>query len=99
MASKSKGKFCVVTTEHKGVFAGYLNGAQDTDAKTISLTEAQMCVYWTSDIGGVLGLASSGPSKSCRVGPAVPKITLQGVTAVIDATKEAETAWQRKPWN
>jgi hypothetical protein len=94
----AKKRFVVVTTEHRGVFGGYLNGSDDTD-KTVSLTEAQMCVYWHQSVRGVLGLASTGPLKGSRVSPAVPKITLQGVTLIMDATSDAEKAWQSRPWN
>ncbi len=87
----------VITTEHRGVFFGNLNG-DDLAAKTLTLLNAQMCVYWSSDVKGVLGLAATGPSRACRVTPAVPKIVLQGVTAVMDATPEAVKAWHSKPW-
>ena len=87
----------VVTTEHRGVFFGYLDGQDDT-AKTVKLTQAQMCVSWTAAIGGVLGLAASGPDKGCRVSPAIPRIVLQQVTAVMDATDEAAKAWSSRPW-
>ena len=93
----TKKRYVVVTTEHRGVFFGALNGSSDTD-KTVSLTEAQMCISWTASIGGVLGLAATGPDKTCRTTPAVPKIVLQSVTAVMDATPEAAKAWQARPW-
>jgi hypothetical protein len=96
-APKTKKRPVVVTTEHRGVFFGHLNG-EDAASKVVTLTDVQMCVYWSADVNGVLGLASSGPSKSCRVTPAVPKITLQGVTAVMDATTVAEAAWRARPW-
>jgi hypothetical protein len=95
--SKSK-RPVVVTTEHRGVFFGNLNG-QDETAKTITLTDAHMCVYWSEDVKGILGLAATGPSKTCRITPKVPKITLQAVTAVIDATDKAVTAWTARPWS
>lgn len=88
----------VVTTEHRGVFFGFLNGQADTE-KALSLTDAQMCVYWSADVKGVLGLAATGPTKKCRITPSVPKMTVQAVTAVMDATPEAVTAWQSKPWS
>ena len=91
----TKEKFLVVTTLHKGVFAGY---AKPTTNKTIKLRDAQMCVYWSSDIRGILGLASTGPSSSCKIGPAVPMLTLQDVTSVMEASKEAEEKWLKKPW-
>jgi hypothetical protein len=91
-------RFVVVTTAHKGVFGGYLNGSDDT-SKTIELTDAQMCVYWSQPTKGVLGLASQGPQPGSRVGPPVPRIVLQEVTAVMDANPEAERAWQNQTWS
>jgi hypothetical protein len=91
-----KGKFLIVTTAHKGVFAGYGN---PTTNKTIRLTDARMCVYWSADVKGVVGLASNGPTSSCKIGPAAPAITLQDVTAVIEGSKKAEDAWNSQPWN
>jgi len=87
----------VVTTEHRGVFFGFANG--DTEGSVVKLTDAQMCVYWSTDVHGVLGLAATGPSKNCRVTPRVPKITLQAVTAVVDASDAAVEAWQARPWS
>ena len=95
----SKKQAVVVTTAHRGVFFGYLNGSQDRTAKTVELTDAQMCVYWSADVRGVLGLAVTGPTRGSKVGPAVPKITVQDVTAVVDATSDAEAAWRSRPWN
>lgn len=87
----------VVTTEHKGVFFGFLAG--DPAAKTAELTQAQMCVYWSEDVQGIVGLAATGPTRRCKVTRPAPRITLQAVTAVIDATPEAVTAWQDRPWS
>jgi hypothetical protein len=89
-------KYLVVTTAHKGVFAGY--GKPSTN-KTIQLTEARMCVYWSADVKGVVGLASDGPTAGCKIGPAAPAITLQDVTSVMEASKKAEDAWTAQPWN
>jgi hypothetical protein len=87
----------LVTTQHRGVFFGYLTGSRDST--TLDLTDARMCIYWSADVKGVLGLAASGPSKSCRVGPAVPRLTLQDVTSVADVTAEAVKAWLAQPWS
>lgn len=84
----------MVTTEHRGVFFGY---ASDTDGETIKLTRARCCVYWSSDVKGFVGLASNGPNKSCRVGPAAD-ITLRGITAVLEVTPEAVANWEKSPW-
>jgi len=88
----------VITTAHRGVFFGYLTG--DRNAKTLTLTAAQMCVYWAEDVQGVLGLASAGPSKSSKVTrPVEGTSTLQDVTAVMDASAEAVKAWRDRPWS
>lgn len=89
----------MVTTEHRGVFFGYLAAGQDRSAKVLDLTSAQMCVYWASDVQGVLGLAATGPTKGCKVTRPVPRLTLQQVTAVMDATPEAVALWQGRPWS
>jgi hypothetical protein len=47
---------------------------------------------------GVLGLASMGPSKTCKISKAVSKATLQGVTAVIELSPEALKNWRKEPW-
>lgn len=86
----------VVTTEHRGVFFGY---GQPTDGKVIRLENARMCVSWSADVKGVVGLAAVGPSKSCRIGPAAPAITLQAVTSVMEVSPEAEAKWNQQPWN
>ncbi len=86
----------VVTTNHRGVFFGF---GRPTTNKTIRLTKVQMCVYWSSDVKGVLGLAASGPTRGCKIGPPVPAMTLQDVTGVIEASDEAKSAWEKQPWN
>lgn len=86
----------IVTTEHRGVFFGY---GQVTTEKIIRLTDVQMCVYWSSDLKGVLGLASTGPTKQCKIGPTAPAMTLQGVTSIIEVSDEAAKKWRDQPWN
>jgi hypothetical protein len=48
------GKHVVVTTEHRGVFAGTLESLED---KMVVLTGVRMCVYWSPETRGVTGLA------------------------------------------
>lgn len=93
--TKTKEVPLVVTTELRGVFFGY---GTPTDKTEIRLTKAQMCIYWSSDIGGVLGLAGKGPSKNCRVSKPIPAINLQRVTSIMECDKEAVKAWEKSPW-
>lgn len=94
--NKTKPLPILVTTAHKGVFFGY--GIPSTE-KTIRITDAQMCVYWSSDVKGVVGLAANGPTSSCRIGPPAPAITLHDVTAVMEVSQQAELKWKQMPWN
>ena len=91
-----KTKALLVTTSHKGVFFGY--GAPSAEA-TIKLERARMCVYWSTACHGVLGLAANGPTSNCKVGPAVPAITLRDVTSVTEVSEIAVKAWEKEPWN
>ena len=84
----------IVTTEHRGVFFGY---ATETDGETIKLARSRLCLYWSSDCNGFMGLAASGPTKGCRIGPRAD-ITLRKITAVLEVTPEAVRAWEEAPW-
>ncbi len=64
---KQKERFVLVTTAHRGVFAGY---AKDTAGKTIKLRAGRCCVYWPVGQKGFLGLASTGPISGAKIGPA-----------------------------
>ena len=86
----------IVTTEHRGVFFGY--GVPDISQKTITLTDARMIVYWSQDMRGVTGLASVGPSKTCRVSHPVPVLYLAGVTALMECTPAAVKQMEAAPW-
>lgn len=85
----------VICTDKRGVFFGY---ATDTTGDPIRLTRARMCIYWSADVRGVMGLAVTGPSAACKIGPAVTEIELRGVTCVIETTSDAVAAWERAPW-
>ena len=93
-AKASKEIAVLVTTEWKGVFFGY---ATDTSGDTIKLRAARNAVYWSTDIKGFMGLAATGPSKLCRIGPAADT-ELRGITSVVAVTPEAEEKWKTSPW-
>ena len=85
----------IVTTQHRGVFFGY---ATDVDGDIIKLRAARNCVYWSTDVRGFMGLASTGPTKSCKVGPAAD-ISLPDITSVMECTPAATAAWESAPWS
>ena len=84
----------IVTTAHRGVFFGY---ADNTDGETIPLKRGRLCLYWSQDVRGFMGLAANGPTKGCRIGPAAD-ITLRNITAVLEVTPEAAEKWESAPW-
>ena len=84
----------LVTTAHRGVFFGF---ATDTSGDTIALTSARLCVYWSSDVKGFMGLAATGPTASCRIGPRC-NIVLRNITSVSSVTPAAVKAWEAGPW-
>jgi hypothetical protein len=93
--SKSKERAVVVTTQHRGVFFGF---AADTDGEIIKLRAARNCLYWPTENKGFMGLASMGPVKGARVGPAAD-ISLRDITSVIECAPDAVTAWENAPWS
>lgn len=99
MKSKSKKqgaeRAVIVTTEHRGVFFGY---ATETDGEQIDLRAARLCVHWSSDMRGFMGLASMGPSASCRIGPPAD-IQLRKITSVVAVTDAARDRWEKAPWS
>lgn len=84
----------LVTTAHRGVFFGY---AIDTHGPIIALRAARLCVYWSADLRGFMGLAAIGPNEQCRIGPAAD-IELRDITAVVSVSDEAAARWEAAPW-
>lgn len=82
-------KFVLVTTEYRGVFAGFL---EDQDARTVILSRAKCAIRWNTE-GGFLELAKKGPNDGSRVGSEADRITLYGVTGMADVTDEAREKW------
>jgi uncharacterized protein DUF6948 len=96
MAKKSNGERAVlVTTAHRGVFFGYTH---DTGGAIIKLRAARNCIYWPSEQKGFLGLASIGPVKGSRIGPAAD-LELRDITSVATCTPTAVEAWEKAPWS
>lgn len=82
----------LVTTEFRGVFFGYIKNDKKAPSE-ITLTGARNCIYW-ADCGGFLGLASKGPNSSCRIGAAVPEVTLYKLTSVTPVEDSAAKKWE-----
>jgi hypothetical protein len=92
--AKQTERAVLVTTSHRGVFFGY---ATDTSGAMIVLRAARNCIYWPTENKGFMGLASMGPLKGARVGPAAD-IELRDITSVAECTTAAVAAWESAPW-
>lgn len=89
---------CVlVTTEHRGVFFGYLIG--DARKESVRLRRARNVVYWDAACRGFIGLAANGPTAACRVGPSAgDESTIFDITGVFGCTEEARRRFEDAPW-
>ena len=85
----------IVTTAQRGVFFGY---ATETDGEIVQLKRARLCLYWSADVKGFMGLAATGPTQTCRIGPPAD-IDLRYVTAVVTVTPDAVMKWEAAPWS
>jgi hypothetical protein len=92
--TEKKERPVIVTTAHRGVFFGY---ADATDGEVVKLTRARLCLYWSRDVKGFMGLAASGPSSACRIGPPAD-IALRAITAVLEVSADAAAKWEAAPW-
>lgn len=95
MAEKKIERAVLVTTAHRGVFFGY---ARETAGESIKLRAARVCVYWSADLRGFMGLAATGPGPGCRIGPAAD-IELREITSVTEVTAAAAEKWEKAPWS
>jgi len=88
------GKAVLVTTEFRGVFCGEIKNDKKLPNE-ITLENARNCIYWSSDVGGFLGLAAVGPNSSCKIGKKVTELKLYKITSVTPVTQEAKKQWEK----
>lgn len=86
-----KSKFVLVTTEHRGVFAGEL---VEHDGTKVVLNQAKCAIYWNTK-AGFLELAKIGPNVGSKISAVADGLILYGVTSLADCTPEAEAAWRK----
>lgn len=86
-------KYILVTTAHRGVFAGELVEEND-NGKTVILKNTRCAIYWSTK-HGFLELAEKGPNSSSRIGAkASGCCTLFDVTSATECTEKAQKAWE-----
>ncbi len=87
-----KEKAVLVTTEFRGVFFGYVKDDKKAPDE-ITLINVRNCIYWSSDVGGFLGLAAHGPSSGCKIGAKVDMLRIFKITSITPVSDEAAKKW------
>lgn len=83
----------LVTTEHRGVFAGLIEDDQDLTARSMPLKAAKMAIYWGTK-RGVMELCVEGPNPTSRISLPADIPMLHSITAVFYITPEAWAKWE-----
>ena len=83
----------LVTTAHRGVFAGLIDDDQDINAKTMPLKSAKMAIYWGTS-KGLMELCDTGPTKTSKISAPADIPALHDITAIFDISAEAWAKWQ-----
>lgn len=84
----------LVTTSHRGVFAGLVPADQDMTARTLSLRSAKMAIRWGTT-KGVMQLAETGPTGNSKISATADIPCLHDVTAIFRITEKAWDKWQK----
>lgn len=82
----------LVTTQHRGVFAGLVPDDQDMSVRTIALKDAKMAIYWNTT-RGVMELAQAGPNDRSKISLPADIPALHDITAIFDITPAAWAKW------
>ncbi len=87
-------KQVIITTQHRGVFAGEIPDDQDISAKAMPLKNAKMAIYWGTT-KGLMELAETGPTSKSRISAPADIPMLHDITAVFGISEEAWEKWQK----
>ena len=83
----------LVTTKHRGVFAGEIDDDQDLAATAMPMRGARMAIRFGTT-KGLLQLAETGPTGYSRISAPADIPMLHDITAVFAITEEAWAKWQ-----
>ena len=83
----------LVTTQHRGVFAGLIPDDQDLFARSMPLKNARMAIKFGTT-KGVMQLAESGPTEKSVISAVADIPMLNDITAIFAITDIAWEKWQ-----
>ncbi len=84
----------IITTEHRGVFAGLIPADQDLMARSMPLKSAKMAIYWGTT-KGLMELCQTGPTSSSKISAQADIPMLHAITGVFDISPEAWAKWEK----
>ena len=87
-------KQVLITTAHRGVFAGEIPATQDLTAKAMPLKNARMAIYFGTS-RGLMELCETGPTSSSKISAPADVPMLHDITAVFAITAEAWAKWNK----
>lgn len=87
-------KQVLVTTAHRGVFAGEIPDDQDLTAKAMALSNARMAIYWGTT-RGVMELCETGPTTKSKISAKADIPMLHDITGIFAISEKAWEAWQK----
>ena len=93
MATKTKKRMVIISTERRGVFCGDLE-SYDPATRRAVLTDARMAIHWGTT-RGLFQLAQTGPTNMSKISLPAPRIELELCECLIDVAGDAEAAWRR----
>jgi hypothetical protein len=85
-------KAVLVTTAHRGVFAGLIDEDQDISATDMPLTQARMAIKFGTT-RGVMELADTGPTEQSKISAVADIPMLHDITAIFAITDKAWAKW------
>lgn len=83
----------LITTKHRGVFAGEIAEDCDLSSTSLPVKNARMAIRFGTTMG-LLELAETGPTPSSRISAPADIPALHDITAVFAITDEAWAKWQ-----
>lgn len=82
----------LVTTQHRGVFAGLIPNDQDLTVKAMPLKSAKMAIYWGTT-KGLMELCDTGPTGKSKISAPADIPMLHDITAIFEITDKAWEKW------
>ena len=83
----------MITTKHRGVFAGLIADDQDITAREMPMKDARMAIRFGTT-KGVLQLCKTGPTADSRISAPADIPVIHDITAIFDITEEAWEKWK-----